>query len=222
MLSKLVSGVLSKLEGEIALAFSYQAEDIVTLDLIRRYFTRPFEVFTLDTGKSFEATKAFHPIAETYFEISIKRYFPDHEEVIELEDDLGEWGMRNSLDDRQRCCRVRKVHPLRRALAGKTAWITGLRAEQSITRTGLPEIEYDETFQLIKFNPLINWHERQVFDYIETYQLPLHPLYQKGFKSIGCSPCTRAVQSGEDIRSGRWWWENPEHKECGLHVRESL
>jgi phosphoadenosine phosphosulfate reductase len=158
---------------------------------------------------------------ESFFDICIQQYFPNSEDVAMLETELGEWGMRASLANRKRCCEIRKVAPLRCALTGKTAWITGLRAEQSVTRENIAEIEFDETFQLLKFNPLAAWNTQQVFSYIADNNLPLHPLYQKGFKSIGCEPCTRAVLEHEDARAGRWWWENPEHKECGLHIRKA-
>jgi phosphoadenosine phosphosulfate reductase len=129
--------------------------------------------------------------------------------------------MRASLENRHLCCQVRKVNPLGKILAGKSAWVTGLRASQSITRTDLKVLEYDEKFGLIKINPLADWSEEDLSAYIVKHGLPLNPLYVQGFKSIGCVPCTRPVNEGEDIRAGRWWWENPEHKECGLHLRKN-
>jgi phosphoadenosine phosphosulfate reductase len=127
--------------------------------------------------------------------------------------------MRESLDNRHLCCHVRKVEPLHRALKGKSAWITGLRAAQSVTRSELQVVEYDEKLNLFKINPIAFWSDEELFGYIKKHNLPLNPLYKQGFKSIGCKPCTRAVSEGEDVRAGRWWWENPEHKECGLHIR---
>jgi phosphoadenosine phosphosulfate reductase len=221
MLSETLLAVLENLNGNIALAFSHQAEDVVALALLKRHVKRPFGVFTLDTGKNFEETKPFHMQVESFFDIRIEQYFPNADEVAALEADLGEWGMRGGLDERKRCCQIRKVNPLRRALSGKTAWLTGLRAEQSITREHIAEIEYDGAFGLLKFNPLAHWTARQVFAYIDENRLPLHPLYRQGFKSIGCKPCTRAVRDDEDARAGRWWWEAPEHKECGLHIKEA-
>jgi phosphoadenosine phosphosulfate reductase len=219
--SSFLSGILEKISGDVALAFSYQAEDVVALHLARAQTARPVEVFTLDTGKLFPETSAYHAELETFFGIDIKVYLPDAADARALEEALGEWGMRHSLENRHDCCRVRKVTPLRRALQGKSAWITGLRAAQSVTRTNLQRLEFDDNNGLIKINPLADWNDEQLFNYIRQHHLPLHPLYAKNFKSIGCAPCTRAVEPHEDIRAGRWWWENPEHKECGLHLKEA-
>ncbi|GHU33134.1 phosphoadenosine phosphosulfate reductase [Betaproteobacteria bacterium] len=218
--SAFLSGILEKIAGDVALAFSYQAEDVVALHLARAQTVRPVQVFTLDTGRLFPETNAYHAELEAFFGIDIQRYIPDEPDVRALEKRLGEWGMRHSLENRHDCCRVRKVDPLRRALQGKSAWITGLRAAQSVTRTNLQKLEFDDNNGLIKINPLADWSDERLFDYISRCHLPLHPLYAKNFKSIGCAPCTRAVEPHEDIRAGRWWWENPEHKECGLHLKE--
>ena len=123
----------------------------------------------------------------------------------------------NSIADRQLCCYVRKLKPLSRALEGLDAWITGLRKDQSVTRNHLQMIEWDENNELLKINPLINWTEQDVLDYIEANNIPINPLHKQGFASIGCQPCTRAIEPDEDVRAGRWWWENPDTKECGLH-----
>ena len=157
---------------------------------------------------------------EKFFGITIKRYGPEAGAAADLEEKLGPWGIRESLENRQLCCRVRKLEPLGRALAGKSAWITGLRAAQSPTRRDLQVLEYDKAHGLIKINPLVDWSDEELASYAARHQLPLHPLYEQGFTSIGCAPCTRAIKPGEDIRAGRWWWENPEHKECGLHLKE--
>ena len=211
--------VLGDIQGKIALAFSYQAEDMAVLDLLAGLGLRGLEVFTLDTGKSFPETESYHEEVERFFHIAIERYRPDSGALEVLEEKLGEWGIRESLENRRFCCRVRKVEPLGRALAGKSAWITGLRAAQSVTRTGIGVREYDDDHEMIKINPLFDWSDEDLADYIRGRGLPLHPLYEQGFRSIGCAPCTRAVRPGEDIRAGRWWWENPDHKECGLHSR---
>jgi phosphoadenosine phosphosulfate reductase len=121
------------------------------------------------------------------------------------------------VEKRKNCCFIRKIEPLQRALADVEVWVTGLRSEQSVTRTQMPLVEYDENFKVIKVNPLIHWSEEDVWDYIKKHHVPYNKLHDLGFPSIGCAPCTRAVKEGEDVRSGRWWWENPEHKECGLH-----
>ncbi|MDR0587798.1 MAG: phosphoadenylyl-sulfate reductase [Burkholderiales bacterium] len=214
--------LLNKLEGDIALALSYQAEDVVVLHLLKERLTRPFEVFTLDTGRHFKESLDLHRQIETFFNLTIHRYTPDEHELRSLEADFAdEWAMRASLQNRKRCCNVRKVRPLARALAGKTAWVTGLRAAQSVTRENIHVVEYDESFQCLKFNPLAHWSEDAVTDYMNAHSLPNNALYREGFRSIGCAPCTRAIAANEDIRAGRWWWENPEHKECGLHTRKS-
>ncbi|MDR2632155.1 MAG: phosphoadenylyl-sulfate reductase [Treponema sp.] len=214
--------ILPKIKGPIALAFSYQAEDVAALQLLLQHSpaSLELEIFTLDTLKLFPETYTYHETVERFFSVSIKTYYPLPAELRQLEEKLGEWGMRGSLEDRRYCCHVRKVAPLKQALAGKSAWVTGLRAVQSLTRRNLPVLEYDPEHQLLKLNPLVSWSDEDLADYLEKQGLPLHPLYAQGFKSIGCAPCTRAVKEGEDIRSGRWWWENPEHKECGLHLKK--
>jgi phosphoadenosine phosphosulfate reductase len=217
MLYKLAR-ILSAIKGPLALAFSHQAEDTAALHLTLACKPESLEVFTLDTGKLFSETLSFHEEAEKFFGISIKKYRPAPAEIRTLENKLGLWGMRESLENRRLCCGVRKVAPLQKALEGKSAWITGLRAAQALTRADLKILEYDEANGLLKINPLAAWTDEQLSAYIRENGLPLHPLYAKGFKSIGCEPCTRAVKKGEDIRAGRWWWENSEHKECGLHI----
>jgi phosphoadenosine phosphosulfate reductase len=166
----------------------------------------------------FPETVAYHKTVEDFFKIAIKIYRPAEAEVEKLEKALGdEWAMRDSLENRHLCCNVRKVVPLGEALRGKSAWITGMRASQAVTRAGLPVLEWDEKNRLIKLNPLCAWTDGELDAYTKKRGLPVHPLYGEGFKSIGCSPCTRAVLPGEDIRAGRWWWEDPSQKECGLH-----
>ncbi|MDR0408053.1 MAG: phosphoadenylyl-sulfate reductase [Campylobacteraceae bacterium] len=216
----LLRQILNKIDGKVALSFSYQAEDVVVLHLLSQCKIKSLEVFTLDTGKLFDECKELHKETEKFFKISIKKYLPKKNDVKNMENKLGFLGMRESLENRHLCCHVRKTKPLGRALKDKNAWITGLRAAQSITRSELRFVEYDEKFDLFKINPIVSWSEEDVFGYIKKYNLPLNSLYSRGFKSIGCEPCTRAVKNHEDVRAGRWWWENPEHKECGLHVKE--
>jgi phosphoadenosine phosphosulfate reductase len=216
----LLQQIVSKIDGKIALSFSYQAEDAAVLHLLSQCKIKSFEVFTLDTGKLFDECEKLHKETEEFFKISIKKYLPKSGEIEHLEKKLGDWGMRESLENRRLCCRIRKVEPLERALKGKSAWVTGLRVAHGITRNNLQIVEYDEKFNLFKINPIVFWSDEELFGYIKEYNLPLNPLYSQGFKSIGCKPCTRAVKDGEDIRAGRWWWENPEHKECGLHIKE--
>jgi len=153
------------------------------------------------------------------YKINIESYFPDSTAVEKLEREKGFYSFRQSVENRVECCGIRKVEPLKRALSGLGAWITGLRHEQSMTRTHVQIIEIDETHGgIIKINPLVNWTTTQVWDYIKKNNVPYNRLHDAGYASIGCSPCTRAIKPGEDIRAGRWWWESPEHKECGLHV----
>jgi phosphoadenosine phosphosulfate reductase len=215
-----LSRLLKTIRGPIALALSYQAEDAAALHLLLQCGAGDLEVFTLDTRKLFPETPEYHRKLERFFNIAIHKYYPGPEEEKELEHELGEWGMRASLEKRHLCCDIRKVRPLQRVLAAKSAWVTGLRAAQSITRSDLKVLEWDEKFGLVKINPLADWSDADLSAYIEKYRIPLNPLYAKGFTSIGCAPCTRPVGEGEGIRAGRWWWENPEHKECGLHLKE--
>jgi phosphoadenosine phosphosulfate reductase len=211
--------ILDKTRGPAALSFSYQIEDVAALHLVLSCGYDALEVFTLDTLRLFPETAEFHHEVERFFHITIRSYYPNKDETARLEADLGEWGVRESLENRHRCCQVRKVNQLDTALAGKSAWITGLRRAQAVTRSNLPVLEYDEQYELFKINPLFDWSNEELALYMEEHSLPTHPLYRQGFKSIGCAPCTRAVKEGEDIRAGRWWWENPEHKECGLHLK---
>jgi phosphoadenosine phosphosulfate reductase len=210
-----LSRVTAVIRGPIALAYSYQAEDTVALDMLLKLGLRELSVFTLDTKKLFPELADYHRQVEDFFAVNIERLCPDEDEERELDIRQGEFGMRESLADRQLCCRIRKVKPLMFFLEGKSAWITGLRASQSVTRSGMRELEYDSQFKLIKINPLVDWSWEDVERYLSEKSLPRNPLYEKGFKSIGCAPCTRPVKAGEDIRAGRWWWENPENRECG-------
>ncbi|MDR2795824.1 MAG: phosphoadenylyl-sulfate reductase [Spirochaetaceae bacterium] len=207
------------IRGPVALAHSYQAEDTVALDILIKVRIKELEVFTLDTNRLFPELNVHHKVLEDFFGITIKRCHPDTDEERELESAQGEFGMRDSLEARRFCCRVRKVKPLANFLRGKSAWFTGLRASQSVTRADMRIIEYDKQFKLIKLNPLVDWSEDDVNRYIKENGLPVNPLYAKGFRSIGCAPCTRTVKAGEDIRAGRWWWENPENRECGCMVK---
>jgi phosphoadenosine phosphosulfate reductase len=210
-----LAATAARINGPVVLACSYQAEDIAALDILLQVKPPEIEVFTLDTGRLFPELKPYHAELEKFFCITITRLYPDADEEGELLSGQGEFGMRESLEARRLCCRVRKVTPLAKFLQGKSAWVTGLRSAQSITRSGMREIEYDGQFRLLKLNPLVHWSEEDVNRYISDRGLPRNPLYAKGFRSIGCAPCTRPVKAGEDIRAGRWWWENPENRECG-------
>ncbi|MBN9421953.1 MAG: phosphoadenosine phosphosulfate reductase [Candidatus Accumulibacter sp. 66-26] len=201
-------------------ANSLGAEDMVLTDLIVGD-KLPIEIFSLDTGRL--PLETYDLIAEVKkrYGLALKLYYPRHDLVEAWTRENGINGFYESVDLRKGCCYVRKVEPLRRALAGRKAWITGMRAQQSATREGLPLQAFDEGNGLEKFNPLADWSEKEVWAYIKQNGVPYNALHDKFYPSIGCAPCTRSVTPGEDIRSGRWWWENPESKECGLHVKRA-
>lgn len=202
--------------SELVFATSLGAEDQVLTDLIARH-APAISIFTLDTGRLFPETYELLCQTERHFGVKIAVYFPDAAEVEAMVNREGVDCYRKSVELRQTCCQVRKVLPLRRALSGKRAWICGLRREQAVTRQGLAIVEWDAGNGLFKVNPLADWSETRVWDYLRHNNIPRHPLHDRGFLSIGCACCTRAVNPGEDVRAGRWWWESPEHKECGLH-----
>ena len=198
-------------------ASSLAAEDMVLTDMILRA-KLPIRIFTLETGRLHKETLSMlDRIKETY-DYEVIQYKPEQAAVDTYVQQNGLNAFYDSVEMRKECCRIRKVEPLNRALAGNKAWITGQRRAQSATRTSLEVQENDETHGMVKFNPLADWSEEDVWQYIHSNNVPYNPLHDKGYPSIGCEPCTRAIQPGEDIRAGRWWWENPESKECGLHV----
>jgi len=197
------------------------AEDQVITDMLVK-INPSIDIFTLDTGRIFPETYELIEQTNKKYNIKIKPYFPDYKEVEKMVTDKGVNLFYDSVENRKMCCHIRKIEPLKRAFEGRKAWISGLRREQSITRKNVRLIEWDDANGLVKINPVIEWSEEDVWDYITVNQVPYHKLHDKGFPSIGCQPCTRAVKPGEDVRAGRWWWENPEHKECGLHVQEDL
>ena len=199
-------------------ANSLGAEDMVLTDLIVKSGL-PIEIFSLDTGRLPLETYDLMAAVDAHYGLKLKVYFPQSETVETYVRANGINAFYESIELRKGCCYMRKVEPLQRALAGKKAWITGLRAQQAATRTGLPTREYDEGNKLEKFNPLADWSEKEVWTYIKQNAVPYNALHDKFYPSIGCAPCTRAISLGEDVRSGRWWWESPELKECGLHVK---
>jgi len=205
--------------GNIALACSFSVEDVVIIDMAQA-LSLPLRVFALDTGRLHEETYEVADALTERYRIKIDWYYPRHEAVEQLLREKGTFSFRESLENRHECCHIRKVEPLGRALKGLDGWITGLRREQSTTRTGLAPIETDTTNGgIIKVNPLLEWTEEQVWSYAKFRRIPTNRLHSQGYPSIGCAPCTRPVAPGEHARAGRWWWENPEHKECGLHRR---
>ncbi len=202
--------------SEIAFASSFGAEDVVVIDMIARE-TPGVRVFTLDTGRLHDETYEVMERVRDRYGLAIQSYFPDREAVERLEREKGFYSFRESIENRKECCGIRKVEPLRRALSGMKAWMTGLRRDQAVTRSDVAVVEWDEGNGLVKVNPLIDWNEEQVWEYIRGNNVPYNTLHDRGFPSIGCAPCTRAIKPGEDVRAGRWWWENPDNKECGLH-----
>ena len=200
------------------LAFSHQSEDAINISLAQKAGIA-FSVFTLDTHKLFEESLTYQKVIEDFFSLKITPFSAKSDEIKILEERVGEWGIFDDVNLRKECCRVRKLVPLKNALSGFDAWISGIRIAQSITRNDTKLSERDESFNLLKLNPLAFWSDEDMARYIKENNIPTNELYAKGFQSFGCVPCTRAIKEGEDIRAGRWWWENPEHKECGLHVK---
>lgn len=210
---------LEAANGPVSLACSFSPEDVVIIDIAHKAGLN-LGVFAIDTGRLNEETYEVADALRERYGIKIDWYFPKHEAVEKLEREKGLFSFRESLDNRHECCAIRKVEPLSRALKSLSGWVTGMRRQQSVTRSDLKAIEQDDlNGGIIKINPLLEWTEEQVMAYTEEHRLPVNRLFKQGYRSIGCAPCTRAVQPGEDARAGRWWWENPEHKECGLHRR---
>lgn len=202
------------------MASSFGAEDMVLLDLIWKY-TPGIEIFTLDTGRLPKETYDLMQTVKTRYQREVQIFFPDAATIEAFVTHNGPNAFYDSVDLRKQCCGIRKVAPLKRALEDKKAWITGMRRSQSVTRNELPVSEWDADHELQKFSPLTDWSNGEVWKYIRAFDVPYNALHDEGYASIGCAPCTRAITPGEDIRAGRWWWENPETKECGLHVKSN-
>ncbi|HSI43319.1 MAG TPA: phosphoadenylyl-sulfate reductase [Methylotenera sp.] len=206
-------------QHEITFANSMGAEDMVLTDIIQRE-QLPIEIFSLDTGRL--PVETYDLIAETEktYNTKLKIFFPQAQTVEFYVRANGINAFYESIELRKGCCHMRKVEPLQRALKDKKAWVTGMRADQSTTRADLPFREFDQNNKLEKINPLSDWTEKEVWAYIRMFNVPYNKLHDQFYPSIGCAPCTRAIAMGEDIRAGRWWWENPDSKECGLHVKD--
>lgn len=200
---------------EIVFSTSLGQEDQIITDIIFKS-KLPIKIFTLDTGRLFYEHYELLANNNSKYKTKTEVYFPDANEVEKFVNEKGINGFFHSVENRKECCNIRKVKPLNRALKGSKVWITGLRSEQSENRSSSKMLDWDETRQLYKFNPLINWSYEDVLQYIEEHQIMDLPLHKKGFISVGCKPCTRAIESGENPRAGRWWWEKSQ-KECGLH-----
>ncbi len=214
-----IEWVVNKFGNKAALSTSLSVEDQVILHMIALTGIH-VNVFTLDTGRLFPETYDLIDRTVKKYRIPIRFFFPERQSVEEMVSLNGINLFYDSIENRKKCCLVRKIDPLKRAFTGLDAWICGLRREQSVTRAQMQMFEWDHQNDLIKINPLIEWTNDQVWAYIRQHHVPYNTLYDKGFQSIGCQPCTRAVMAGEDVRAGRWWWENPESRECGLHSKK--
>lgn len=205
--------------GNITFSTSFSFEDqVITHDIVQSQI--PVSIFTLDTGRLFGETYSVWSSTNTRYDTHIKAYYPD-QTALELFVQLnGPNSFYESVENRKSCCQIRKVEPLKRALAGNAVWVTGLRAEHSAARHDLQQLEWDEANQIIKYHPLLYWTTDEVREYINQHNIPYNPLHDRGFVSIGCAPCTRAIKAGEDFRAGRWWWEDNSKKECGLHEKQ--
>ncbi|MEI6764384.1 MAG: phosphoadenylyl-sulfate reductase [Bacteroidota bacterium] len=208
--------VIKQFNGKICFASSMGAEDQVLTAMIAA-INPATHIFTLDTGRLFNTTLSLIGNTRERFNVRIDVLFPEAAAVEKMVNEKGVNLFYESVENRKLCCNIRKVVQVRRALVGMDAWISGLRREQSVTRAHMNIVEWDEEFGLVKINPLISWTEEQVWEYIRKNNIPYNPLHDNGFRSIGCQPCTRAVKPGDDLRSGRWWWEDADKKECGLH-----
>ncbi|TLU82430.1 MAG: phosphoadenylyl-sulfate reductase [Chlorobium sp.] len=202
-----------------AFATSFGAEDQVITDLLEKEKLQ-IPLFTLDTGRLPQETYDLLDATRQRYGIQIEVLFPEAPEVQTMQTRYGANLFYQSIELRRECCRIRKVQPLSRKLSTLKGWICGLRREQSVTRTAIDPVEWDESFGLYKINPLAEMTETTLWEYILKHNVPVNALHDKGYPSIGCAPCTRAIKPGEDIRAGRWWWEIPEHKECGLHRKQ--
>ncbi|PZR22915.1 MAG: phosphoadenylyl-sulfate reductase [Flavobacterium psychrophilum] len=216
-LADAIALVVNAADGRKVFSTSFGIEDQLLTHYIAP-FAEDVEVFTLDTGRQFNETyEVFQKTQDKYPQLRIKTFFPDQGDIAAYVNQHGVNGFYDSIESRKECCRIRKVKPLQTAIAGASLWITGLRAEQSQNREGMEYLEWDEANSLVKFNPLLDYSLKEVETLVEAHRIPISSLYKKGYLSIGCAPCTRALFEGEDFRAGRWWWENGK-KECGLHI----
>lgn len=215
----LAKGLQKAGNKNVVMACSFSAEDLVVVDLLCKV-SPEVSIFAIDTGRLHEETYEVAEALSQKYHLQINWYLPQTEALQKLASEKGLYSFRESLKNRYECCHIRKVEPLGRALEGCTGWITGQRRAQGTTRSTLKGIEIDDIHGgILKINPLIDWSDEQVWIYATNHRLPVNRLHRQGYPSIGCAPCTRAIKPGEDTRAGRWWWENPENKECGLHRR---
>lgn len=216
-IAKQLHYLTERFPGEVVFSTSFGLEDqaIAHIVAVNRL---PVKVFTLDTGRLFAETYSTWSRTVEKYDLTISAFYPDAFSLQEFITAKGPNAFYESVENRKQCCHIRKVEPLQRALKGNKIWITGIRAEQSNNRHDMPILEWDEVNQIIKFHPLLSWTWGQVKQYVSRNDVPYNPLHDKGFVSIGCAPCTRAIKPGEDFRAGRWWWEDSSKKECGLHI----
>ncbi len=218
-LADAIAFVLNNVQGKKVFSTSFGIEDQLLTHYIIPHLNQ-VSVFTLDTGRQFNETyEVFHKTLKKYPSLQVETFFPEEEDIKTYVNNNGINGFYDSIEKRKECCHIRKVKPLQRAISGTALWITGLRAEQSQNREGMDFLEWDEANRLVKFNPLLHYSLKEVEQQINEHNIPVNSLYKKGFLSLGCAPCTRAIASGEDFRAGRWWWENGK-KECGLHIHQ--
>jgi phosphoadenosine phosphosulfate reductase len=216
---EIVERAAGDLGREIVFATSLGLEDVVLLDLVSKANGARIRIVTLDTGRLHGETYALLDRLENRYRLGIETYFPDTVAVESLVRRQGPNGFYASVEARRACCDVRKLAPMRRALQGARAWMTGMRRDQAVTRDAVRVAEWDGR---LKLNPLVSWSVEDVWEYVRSNDVPFNPLHERGYPSIGCAPCTRAIEPGEDVRAGRWWWERPEHKECGLHTDRAV
>jgi phosphoadenosine phosphosulfate reductase len=206
--------------GSTTFSTSFSFEDqLISHEILSN--SLPVSIFTLDTGRLFPETYSVWNSTNNRYQTRIKAYYPNQEALEAFVEQTGPNSFYESVDNRKSCCGIRKVEPLKRALTGNKVWVTGLRAEHSAARHDLRQVEWDAANQLIKFHPLLHWNTAEVRAYIDSHNIPYNPLHDRGFVSIGCAPCTRAIRPGEDFRAGRWWWEESSKKECGLHENQT-
>jgi len=215
---EILKWALDTFHPKLALSSSFSIEDAALIDMLWKINPK-FRVFTLDTGRLNQETYSLIDRTRTRCDMQVEVYYPNTAAIEKMVREHGINFFYESVANRRLCCNVRKVEPLMRALSGLDAWITGLRREQSVTRTEVKKVEIDEAHgKIVKVNPLADWSNEKVWNYVKKNNVPYNTLYDKGYTSIGCEPCTRPIKPGEDIRAGRWWWESPDEKECGLHV----
>lgn len=209
--------LLRTFSGKVVFSTSFGIEDQAITHLLSGKAVR---IFTLDTGRLFPETYSTWSTSIERYKLNIETYYPDTMALQQYISKEGPNGFYTSIENRQKCCAIRKVEPLERALKGAKVWITGIRAAQSPDRQSIPLLEWDQKHELIKYHPLLFWSDDQLKDFVQKHHIPYNTLHDRGFVSIGCAPCTRAIKPGEDFRAGRWWWEDSSKKECGLHVQQ--